>query len=123
MTDQHHEDGVDLTDNDEPVDQVVEVDRDEPVDQVVEVDYDEPVDQSDDAEAIDQSDHAEAVVSTDARDPRIAAAVARLDGLGDQPPAEHVEVYEEVHRVLQESLADANHGTDRADGQPGGSQP
>ena len=31
-----------------------------------------------------------------------------LDGLGDQPPAEHVEVYEEVHRVLQESLADGD---------------
>ena len=62
-------------------------------------------------------------MSTEARDPRIAAAVARLDGLGDQPPAEHVEVYEEVHRVLQESLADATRSTDSADGQPGDSQP
>jgi hypothetical protein len=56
-------------------------------------------------------------------DPRIAAAVARLDGLGDRPPVEHVEVYEDVHRVLQESLADATHSTDRADGRPGGTQP
>jgi hypothetical protein len=54
------------------------------------------------------------------RDPRIAAAVARLDGLADAPPVEHVEVYEDVHRVLQESLADAarsseaDHGTDGA---------
>jgi hypothetical protein len=43
----------------------------------------------------------------DARDPRIAAAVARLDGLTDTPLAEHVEVYEDVHRVLQDALADA----------------
>jgi hypothetical protein len=56
-------------------------------------------------------------------DPRIAAAVARLDGLEDQPPAEHVEVYEEVHGVLQESLADAARGTDRTDERPEGAQP
>ena len=43
----------------------------------------------------------------DVRDPRIAAAVARLDGLTDTPPVEHVEVYEDVHRVLQDALADA----------------
>lgn len=47
-------------------------------------------------------------------DPRIAAAVARLDALGERPPAEHVEVYEDVHRVLQDALADA-----QADGRPG----
>ena len=40
-------------------------------------------------------------------DPRIAAAVARLDRLAESPPVEHVAVYEEVHRVLQDSLADA----------------
>jgi hypothetical protein len=43
----------------------------------------------------------------DVRDPRIAAAVARLDGLTDTPLVEHVEVYEDVHRVLQDALADA----------------
>ena len=55
-----------------------------------------------------------------ATDPRIAAAVARLDALSDTPPAEHVEVYEQVHRVLQDALADATRG----DGpeQPGGSR-
>jgi hypothetical protein len=56
-------------------------------------------------------DDAEPVVARqlteDAGDPRIAAAVARLDGLSDRPPVEHVEVYEDVHRVLQDSLADA----------------
>ncbi|MGH8894486.1 MAG: hypothetical protein ACRDWY_14460 [Actinomycetes bacterium] len=42
-----------------------------------------------------------------ASDPRIAAAVDRLDGLADLPPDQHAEVYEDVHRVLQESLAEA----------------
>ena len=46
----------------------------------------------------------------DGADPRIAAAVARLDALGEAPPAEHVEVYEDVHRVLQDALADAARG-------------
>jgi hypothetical protein len=47
-------------------------------------------------------------------DPRVAAAVERLDGLGDVPVAEHVEVYEDVHQVLQESLAEAqDDGADR----------
>ena len=39
----------------------------------------------------------------------VATAVARLDSLVDLPPAEHVEVYEDVHRVLQDALADAAH--------------
>jgi hypothetical protein len=56
-------------------------------------------------------------------DPRIAAAVARLDGLGNQPPVEHVAVYEEVHGVLQESLADATHSTDSTDERPESAQP
>jgi hypothetical protein len=44
----------------------------------------------------------------------VAAALRRLDQLGDLPPAEHVEVYESVHRSLQESLAQAaDPGEDR----------
>ena len=39
--------------------------------------------------------------------PAVAAATARLDGLGERPPEEHVEVYDEVHQVLQRSLAEA----------------
>jgi hypothetical protein len=39
----------------------------------------------------------------------VATAVARLDSLAELPPAEHVEVYEDVHRVLQDALADAAH--------------
>ena len=56
----------------------------------------------------------------DVRDPRIAAAVARLDGLTDTPPVEHVEVYEDVHRVLQDALADAALTSESGDqGEPG----
>ena len=56
----------------------------------------------------------------DVRDPRIAAAVARLDGLTDTPLVEHVEVYEDVHRVLQDALADAAVSSETGDqGEPG----
>ena len=48
-------------------------------------------------------------------DPRVAAAVQRLEELGDSPPEEHVEVYEQVHQVLQETLSDA-----QQDGPEGG---
>ena len=47
-------------------------------------------------------------------DPRVAAAVQRLEELGDSPPEEHVEIYEQVHRVLQETLSDAQQ--DRPEG-------
>jgi hypothetical protein len=47
-------------------------------------------------------------------DPRVAAAVQRLEQLGDSPPDQHVEVYEQVHQVLQETLSDAQQ--DRSDG-------
>jgi len=40
-------------------------------------------------------------------DPRIAAAVDRLDSLAERPPADHVEVYDEVHAVLQSALTEA----------------
>ena len=46
-------------------------------------------------------------VPAGAGDGPVAAAVSRLDTLGELPPAEHVEVYEDVHRVLQDALADA----------------
>jgi hypothetical protein len=64
-----------------------------------------------------------AVREPDSADPRVAAAVARLDELGDNPPADHVEVYEDVHRVLQDALADAARPQEAAEqGQPGGPQ-
>jgi hypothetical protein len=112
VTEQHHEDAsAPIDDVDESVDET-DLSAHESVDQMA----DESVDQT------DPSDD-DATAPGDARDPRIAAAVARLDTLGDRPPVEHVEVYEDVHRVLQESLADATHSTDRADGRPGGTQP
>jgi hypothetical protein len=40
-------------------------------------------------------------------DPRVAEVVGRLDSLSELPLEEQVEVYESVHRVLQESLAEA----------------
>jgi hypothetical protein len=39
-------------------------------------------------------------------DPRVDEALAGLAGIAGQPPAEHVAVYEEVHRRLQDALAD-----------------
>jgi hypothetical protein len=78
----------------------------------------------DDIDAVDSADGAgpaEDAGATDGADPRVAAAVARLDRLGDTPPAEHVEVYEDVHRVLQDALADAARGQEpAAPGQPVG---
>ena len=39
-------------------------------------------------------------------DPRVDEALVGLAGIAGQPPAEHVAVYEEVHRRLQDTLAD-----------------
>ncbi|HEX6935658.1 MAG TPA: hypothetical protein VF227_03980 [Actinomycetes bacterium] len=55
-------------------------------------------------------------------DPRIAEALERLEGLADKPPAEPVEVYEDVHRVLQETLAEAQRDSGQSGG-PGGARP
>ena len=74
----------------------------------------------------DYPEHDEHLDVEDVRDPRIAAAVARLDGLTDTPLVEHVEVYEDVHRVLQDALADAARTSETDDtGEPGsgGSRP
>ncbi len=55
-------------------------------------------------------------------DPRIAEAVDRLRGLADRPAEEHVEVYEAVHRVLHEALADVER-RDLETGQDPGDSP
>ena len=78
---------------------------DEPVRQVD--DPREPSDEPSDEPADEQVPAEVGDHGPDGADPRVAAAVARLDELGDAPPAEHVEVYEDVHRVLQDALADA----------------
>jgi hypothetical protein len=72
------------------------------------------------AEHLEQPEGLEHPDVEDVRDPRIAAAVARLDGLTDTPLVEHVEVYEDVHRVLQDALADAAVSSETGDqGEPG----
>lgn len=39
-------------------------------------------------------------------DDRVDATLTELAGIAGRPPAEHVAVYEEVHRRLQDTLAD-----------------
>ena len=41
-------------------------------------------------------------------DARVDAASARLQEIPDLPSAEHVDVYEDVHRRLQDALSDAD---------------
>jgi hypothetical protein len=41
-------------------------------------------------------------------DPRVDAALRRAGELAATSPTEHVEIYEDVHRSLQEVLADAS---------------
>ena len=40
-------------------------------------------------------------------DARVDAAAARLEEVPDLPTADHVEVYEDVHRRLQDALSEA----------------
>ena len=40
-----------------------------------------------------------------AEPPAVATALRRLEGLQDRPVGEHVEVFDEVHRLLQDALA------------------
>jgi hypothetical protein len=102
---------------------------DQPEEYATDVHPDELLDEATDEHPHEPPDHG-TVPAAEVTDPRIAAAVERLDGLADQPPVEHVEVYEEVHRVLQDSLADAARASDTrespADGpgeRPGGPRP
>ena len=39
--------------------------------------------------------------------PSVIAAVEKLDTMGELPASEHVEIYEAVHRALQDALAEA----------------
>ena len=77
--------------------------------------HQQPVDEQPvDEQPVDEQPVDEQPVSDAPGDPRVAAAVARLEELGDSPPEEHVEVYEQVHQVLQETLSDAQQ--DRPEG-------
>jgi hypothetical protein len=51
-----------------------------------------------------------------AGDPRVDAALRRAAELAATSPTEHVEIYEDIHRSLQEVLADAS-------GPPGAAEP
>jgi hypothetical protein len=78
---------------------------DEPVDvELVDV---EPVD----VEPVDNEPVDNDSVETSAPasgDPRVDAAMQRARELAGTSPTEHVEIYEDVHRSLQEVLADAS---------------
>jgi hypothetical protein len=43
-------------------------------------------------------------------DPRVTAALARLDGVTELPGTEQVEIYEAVHRTFQDTLATIDEG-------------
>jgi hypothetical protein len=43
-------------------------------------------------------------------EPEVDDALNRLSGIGDLPTADHVEVYDEVHRRLSDILADRDEG-------------
>ena len=76
-------------------------------------------DQGDQIRPVDQGDQAEhAALGHSA----IVAAVDRLGGLAALPPVEHVEVYEDVHAVLQDALAAAARPAPQGRG-PGGAAP
>jgi hypothetical protein len=43
-------------------------------------------------------------------DPRVNAALQRLDSLDELPVSEHVEQYDALHRTLQDALATIDEG-------------
>ena len=55
-------------------------------------------------------------------DPRVDVAMRRAAELAGTSPTEHVEIYEDVHRSLQEVLADAS-GQPPAAGTDGSGEP
>ncbi len=50
----------------------------------------------------------DAATAPESADPRVGAALQRAADLAETSPAEHVDIYEDVHRSLQEVLADAS---------------
>jgi hypothetical protein len=48
--------------------------------------------------------------ASSARVPQVAAALTRLDDLEQQPVGQHVQVFDEVHRLLQDALATLDGG-------------
>lgn len=66
--------------------------------------HEERESEKDDDEGARADDAAPALEPTG--DERVDAAVERLGEVPRRPPAEHVAIYEDVHRRLQDSLAD-----------------
>ena len=66
--------------------------------------HEQPSELTDQAEPAESDSHQPAA---HAADPRVDAALRRSADLAATPPADHVEIYEDVHRTLQEVLADA----------------
>ena len=54
---------------------------------------------------VEAAGEAEPVRPPATEDPRVDAALARLADTQARPAADHVEVFEDVHRRLQDSLA------------------
>ena len=52
-------------------------------------------------------EHSGQVVPRSTGEPPVDAALARLHGLAGRPATQHVEVYEDVHRRLQDALSGA----------------
>jgi hypothetical protein len=65
---------------------------------------------------VTESEHPEQEDATRFGDARVGAAVARTEALEDRPVSEHVEVFDDVHRVLRDLLADPDEDP-LADGQ------
>ncbi|HEY8481169.1 MAG TPA: hypothetical protein VIL71_15190 [Spirillospora sp.] len=59
-------------------------------------------------EAADAPDFPDVPPPEPTGDPRVDEALARLGELGALPVSEHVEIYEDVHRRLQDLLASAD---------------
>ena len=60
-----------------------------------------------------------AIVDPASGDPRVDTAMRRAAELAGTSPTEHVEIYEDVHRSLQEVLADASGQPPAATERPG----
>ncbi|QFG20069.1 hypothetical protein [Actinomadura sp. WMMB 499] len=56
-------------------------------------------------------------------DPRVDAVLARLGDLAGRPVPEHVEIFEDVHRSLQELLISAESTPEGEPGEPGAPAP
>jgi hypothetical protein len=95
---------------DEPLDEPVDEAADEPVDEAA----DEPP--ADDTPGIpdEPATFAEEIRAQadlpETGDARVDEVLARLGGIENQPTSEHVAVYDEVHRGLQDALANLDQG-------------